>query len=202
MTKRFILAAAAALALAACTPAAQKSEADIPAPPPALPTQEDVNAAYAGMEAAVKNRDAAALVAIYAEGAVFIGVDANEASKLDAAAMSAAVAEWFKTEPTITPNASEVQILDADTFVESGIITMDFKRNGKPTWRAERYTHVWQKQADGSWKIVTEHASALPKALKERLPALNASAEPAPDSPPLGGAAPAAAPAEATPEKK
>lgn len=202
MTKRFILAAAAALALAACAPTAPKTEAEIPAPPPALPSADDVRAAYAGMEAAVKNKDAAALAAMYAPGAIGINADMNEVIKIDAAAVQAGATEWFKSEPVITPNIAEVQVLDADTFVESGIITTDFKRNGRPTYTTQRYTHVWQKQADGGWKIATEHMSNLPKALKERLPALNAAAAPAPDSPPLGGAAPAAVPAEAAPEKK
>jgi uncharacterized protein (TIGR02246 family) len=199
MTYRLILAAAAAAILTACAPAA-KEDVAIPPPPPALPTQDDVRAAYAGLEAAVKNRDPAALTAVFAPTAIFIGADNNELYKFDAAAMSAGAAEWFKSEPTVTPNMVEVQILDADTFVESGIITYDFKRDGKPIWRAERYTHVWQKQADGGWKIVTEHMSAMPKPLKGRLPALSPAAAPAPGTPPIGSATPT--PTQVEPQQK
>lgn len=204
MKFKVMLAATALVALAACNQlpgaAAPKAEAPAAAPAPVPPTQADVDALYAKMDAAIKAKDVAGLTALYASGAVMIDAMENMPTKFDAATATPGIEAWLKTEPAVTPNAVETQILDADTFVSSGVITWDFKRNGRPTWVVQRYTDVWQKQSDGSWKIVSSHSSNAPKPVSARLPALAAAAAPAPDTPPLGGVS--AAPAAPAEEKK
>jgi len=200
MKLKLLLAASTMLALAACSQPAPSAEAP-PAPAPVvLPTQADVDAVYAKLDAAVKAKDAAALAALYAPGSVSIGPMDNPTAKFDAAAATAGITEWLKSEPAYTPNSMETQILDADTFVVSGLVTMDFKRNGRPTWVLQRFTDVWQKQADGQWLIATSHTSNAPKPVPARLPPLvgAATAEQA-EAPPVGGATPLPA---TEPEKK
>ncbi|MDX2233803.1 MAG: nuclear transport factor 2 family protein [Hyphomonadaceae bacterium] len=202
MKTTLLIAAGAALMLAACTPpGAPTAEAPVAAAPApaALPTQADVDALYAKLDAAMKAKDAAAMAALYVPGAVAIHPTQNAIDKYDPATAAAGLAEWFKTAPAYTINSMETQILDADSVVVSGLVTMDFQRNGRPTWILQRFTDVWQKQADGQWLIAASHVSNAPQPVPARLPPLNPAAAPGPDTPPLGGAAPAPAPAE---EKK
>jgi len=203
MTRKLMLAAAAMLVLTGCDQLGTKAgetPAEAPAPA-ALPTQADVDAAYDRLDAALKAKDAAALAAFYAPTAVLVDPMQNAVVRNDPANAVAGTTEWLKMEPAYTVNSVETQILDADTFVASGVITMDFKRNGRPTWVVQRFTDVWQKQADGQWQIVTSHVSNAPRPVAARLPALEPAAAPAPDAPPLGGSTPAPAPAPAH-EKK
>lgn len=195
-----LMIAAAALALAACNqlPGSAPS-APAEAPAPVLPTQADVDALYAKLEAALKAKDAAALAALYAPGAVMVDPMTNDIIKNDPANAVAGITEWLKTDPAYTVNSLETQILDADTIVVTAGLTHDFKRNGRPTWVVQRATDVWQKQADGQWLLVTSHVSNAPRPVAARPAPMAPAAAPAPDSPPLGGSAPAPAPAE---EKK
>ena len=191
MSKKFLLAAVAALALVACQQPAPTAEAPAAAPVAVMPTQADVDAAYAKLDAALKAKDAAAIAAMYTPESVYVGPMENAVMKSDSAAVLAGVTEWLKTDPSQTTNSIEVQLLDADTFVASGLVTLDFKRNGRPTWLLQRFTDVWEKQSDGQWRIAASHASNAPKPVLARLPALAAAAAPGPDTPPLGGSAPA-----------
>ena len=57
----------------------------------------------------------------------------------------------------------KIQLLDADTFVVSGVWNGTSK--AKPENNGEvRCTDVFQKGADGAWIIVNEHCSQMPKA--------------------------------------
>ena len=57
----------------------------------------------------------------------------------------------------------KIQLLDADTFVVSGVWNGTSK--AKPENNGEvRCTDVFQKGADGTWIIVNEHCSQMPKA--------------------------------------
>ena len=58
----------------------------------------------------------------------------------------------------------KIQILDGDTFVVSGTGTMT--GSGEMKEAGLRFTDVYQKQADGKWLIVNEHASFVPEAPK------------------------------------
>jgi ketosteroid isomerase-like protein len=57
-----------------------------------------------------------------------------------------------------------IQVLDAKTMVASGTAT--FHSSSAPTAKpvVVRFTDVYQKQDDGSWKIVHEHTSLVPAA--------------------------------------
>jgi uncharacterized protein (TIGR02246 family) len=203
MKMRIALAAAAIVTLAGCEQLGlQKQAAEAPpaAPAPVLPTEADIGALYDKLDAALKAKDAAAIAALYAPGGVMIDPMINAPAKSDPATAVAGITEWLKTEPTFTVNTAETQILDADTVVVSGVVTNDFKRNGRPTWVVQRYTDVWQKQADGQWLIVTSHVSNAPQPVRERPAPMTPAAAPAPDTP-LGGATPAPA-APPAPEKK
>ena len=136
---------------------------------------------------------------MYTPGAVMLSTSTNDIIKTQEGVLKDAT-EFTKLGSTSVVNAREVQVLDADTVVTTGVITLDFKRNGRPTWVAMRVTDVWEKQADGNWLVVNEHLASLPKPLAARLPPLaGAVTADQAEAPPLGGSAPAPTTA---PEKK
>ncbi len=57
-----------------------------------------------------------------------------------------------------------IQVLDAKTMVASGTATFQSSSNPSAKPVVVRFTDVYQKQKDGSWKIVHEHTSLVPAA--------------------------------------
>jgi ketosteroid isomerase-like protein len=55
-----------------------------------------------------------------------------------------------------------IQVLDARTMVASGTATFHSSAHPTPKPVVIRFTDVYQKQGDGSWKIVHEHLSDVP----------------------------------------
>jgi uncharacterized protein (TIGR02246 family) len=185
----FATAAAAGLALAACAP---QAEVDAPTPvvTPQPPSEAEVQAVVSKLDAALATKDAAAVAALYAPEAVLVASDKNASVQ---GVTAEALAPFMALEPKAMVNARTFQVLDADTFISSGIVTYDIVKSGKASWVAERYTHVYEKQADGEWMIAHAHNSKLPELLSARLPAM-AGETPATtaesEAPPLGGSSP------------
>ena len=102
----------------------------------------------------MKTGDAAVIAAPYADHAVFVGVDGacvqgrNEIEKL------------YRVGFERTGFASSTKIVtkelvrDGDLAYESGYGEVGLMREGKETVRGGRYLTVWQRQADGGWKIL------------------------------------------------
>lgn len=198
MSKKFLLAACAAFALAACqAPAPTATEA--PAPVAVAPTEAEAVALFDRYAATLAANDPVAIAAQFTPNAVVLSTTTNDVIKTAEAELKDAT-EYTALKATPVLNSREVQVLDADTIVTTAVMTFDFKRGTRATWLAMRVTDVFQKQGDGSWLIVNEHLSPMPKPLAARLAPLAgaATAEQA-EAPPLGGATPAPAPAE---EKK
>ena len=201
MSKKFLLVAGALLALAACDQLGLQKKAEAPAAPPAavLPTEAEGEALLDRLAVAVGEGDAVKIVAFFAPDAVVVSSGNNTVLKTGEANL-ADTAEFVKLGAKPVLNERSVQVLDADTIVTTGVVTLDFKKNGRPTWIAMRITDVWQKQADGAWLVVNEHGSNMPRPLAARLaPLVGAATAEQADAPPLGGSTPAPAPA---PEKK
>lgn len=196
MNAKILMAAAALVALTACDQIglSQKAEAPAATEAPVVaapPTAEEARAILATIDEALGSNDPIKMAAIYAPDAVVLSTTTNDVIKTGAGVL-ADVTEISKLQPTIVPNASEVQVLDADTIVTTSVLTFDFKKNNRATWQVFRVTQVVQKQADGKWLVVNEHFAPAPKAVSARLAPLAgaASAEQA-DAPPIGTATPA-----------
>lgn len=72
---------------------------------------------------------------------------------------------FLKSKPYGTINESIVRFLDDSktTAINSGIYTFDLTdEEGKVSQVGARYTYVYDKQADGTWKIAEHHSSVLP----------------------------------------
>ena len=67
-------------------------------------------------------------------------------------------AEFLKKEPSGEILQDKVHACGSDGFVHSGIY--NFTTNGGPV--PARFSYLWRKQSDGSWKIMHHHSSKLP----------------------------------------
>lgn len=157
-------------ALAACK---QTVEAPTPA---AVPTDAEAAAIVDASEAGWTSADTGKIMAAYKAGGVWFDPVAVEPS-----ADRATQTKWTDgftamklTEKSIS--AKNVQVLDADTIVASGIATFQGGAGTDPV--TFRYTDVYEKQSDGKWLIVHEHLS-IPAETAARVGAAAAADEPA-----------------------
>ena len=113
-------------------------------------------------EANFTTGDAAKVMAQYAERAVMIDAATTEPS-----ADRKVQTGWAKTFVSMAPGDYKVpnrhiQLLGGNAFISSGIETFTVAAGtARPTVSA-RFTDVFQRQQDGSWKIVHEHISMPP----------------------------------------
>ena len=146
---------AALLLLAACQQQANEAKL-VP------PTQAQAEKIIESTEKSYASGNAAEIMAHYADGAVMfdMSVLAPIADRQMQTKITQGLAAMQPRDFTVANRA--IQIFDADTFVASGVtsFTIQLGQARQPT-RA-RFTQVYQRQGDGSWKIVHEHMSAPP----------------------------------------
>ena len=133
---------------------------------PAKPPLTEAGAAQIAeqAEATFTPGDAKAIMAQYAGNAVMIDAAAPNPS-----ADRKVQTGWANNFVSMKPADYKVvdrhiQIVGNDAFVSSGIETFTVAAGeARPTVSA-RFTDVFQRQKDGSWKIVHEHVSMPPQA--------------------------------------
>jgi len=106
--------------------------------------------------------DANKIMAHYADGAVMfdMGVLAPIADRQLQTKLTQGFAATQPRDFTIANRA--VQILDADTFVASGVTSFTIQLGQARQPVRARFTQVYQRQGDGTFKIAHEHMSAPP----------------------------------------
>ena len=114
-------------------------------------------------EASFTKGDAKAVMAQYADDAVMI-----DAGSPDPSTDRKVQSGWAQTFVSMQPADYKVvdrhiQLVGPDAFVSTGIETFTVAAGAaRPTVNA-RFTDVFQRQKDGSWKIVNEHVSTPPE---------------------------------------
>jgi len=115
-------------------------------------------------EANFNTGDVKAVIGQYAEGAVMF--DASHAAySTDRKVQTGWAKDYVSMKPADyhVPDR-QIQILGPNAFVSSGTEVFTIEAGtARPTISA-RFTDVFQRQSDGSWKIIHEHVS-LPPAL-------------------------------------
>ena len=126
------------------------------------PSQVEAEKIVADAEAAWSGGNIDAVMANYADGAVVFDsgtlapiTDRAKQTQLNAGFMTMKPAD-FRVDPR------HVQVLDADTIVASGVISLTAQIGPARQLIRTRYSQVYQKQPDGGWRIVHEHMSAPP----------------------------------------
>lgn len=183
------------LLAAACAPSASDNAANGTAVTPL--TEAEAAAAIDKVEATFTSGNAQTIMANYAPGAVFFDPMVTEPTD-DRATATKWTEGFVAMKPTaFSPGTRRIQVLDADTFISSGVGTMDATVDNRPTRLSMRYTDVYQKQSDGSWQVVHEHLSVPPKGETAPAPSPEAAAgakpsaeAAAPAKPSAEGAAP------------
>ena len=151
---RVIIAALASLLVAGC----QMRQA----PAASTLTKEEATKVAEAAEANFTVGDVKAVMAQYADGAVMFD-SAHPAYSTDRKVQTDWAQDFVSMKPADyrVPDR-QIQILGNDAFVSSGTETFTVVAgNQRPTLSA-RFTDVFQRQADGSWKIVNEHVSLPP----------------------------------------
>ena len=113
-----------------------------------------VRKANSDWEAAVKTGDAAAIAAPYADDAVFILADGTCIHG------RAEIEKMYRTgfeDRGVAASAriySKKLVVDGDLAYESGYGEVGRVKEGKLSSSRGRYLTVWQRRADGEWKII------------------------------------------------
>ena len=159
---KFIVFVAAAIALAGCE--VKQAGNDVPATGQSAErlTQTEAEKIVADAEAAWSSGRIEAVMANYADGAVVFDTstlpattDRNIQTRGNAAFMTMKPAD-FHVDPR------NVQLLDNDTVVASGVLSFTANVGAARQMLRTRYSQVYQRQPDGGFKIVHEHMSSPP----------------------------------------
>jgi hypothetical protein len=114
-------------------------------------------------EASFTKGDVRAIMAQYANNAVMI-----DAASPDPSTDRKVQSGWARTFVSMQPANYKVidrhiQLLGGDAFISSGIETFTVAAGAARLTVSARFTDVFQRQKDGSWKIVNEHVSMPPE---------------------------------------
>lgn len=160
--RNMLMIGVAAMALAGCNierPAPSNAVAGTSATPL---TQADAEKIVGDAEAAWSSNRVETVMANYADGAVVFDTatlapttDRNIQTRGNAAFLTMKPAD-FRVDPR------QVQLLDNDTIVASGVLSFTANVGAARPVLKTRYTQVYQRQPDGSFKIVHEHMSSPP----------------------------------------
>ena len=128
----------------------------------APPTQAEAEKIIDATEKSYGSGNAAEIMAHYADGAVMFdqGLLAPIADRQLQTKLTQGFAATQPRDFTVANRA--IQVLDADTFVVSGVTNFTIQLGQARQPVRARFTQVYQRQADGSRKIVHEHMSAPP----------------------------------------
>jgi hypothetical protein len=114
-------------------------------------------------EASFTKGDVKAVMAQYANNAVMI-----DAGSPDPSTDRKVQSGWAQTFVGMQPADYKVidrhiQLLGGDAFISSGSETFTVAAGAARPTVSARFTDVFQRQKDGSWKIVNEHVSMPPE---------------------------------------
>ena len=150
---RHIILTAGLIALAGC------KQADVDRP--AVTKVEAVKIAEQA-EANFTTGKVDAVMRQYAQGAVMFDA-AHPSLSTDRAVQTGWAREFVSMQPAdFRVPDRQIQILGPDAFISSGTETFTIASGAARPTVSARFTDVFQRQRDGSWKIVHEHVSMPP----------------------------------------
>lgn len=152
---RRLMPIAVLLLLAACQqPAAEAKLEPV--------TQKQAETIVEETETSYGSGDANQIMARYADGAVMFdqGLLAPVADRQLQTKLTQGFAATQPRDFTVADRA--IQILDGDTFVASGVTAFTIQLGQARQPVRARFSQVYQRQTDGTFKIAHEHMSAPP----------------------------------------
>ena len=125
-------------------------------------SQADAEKIVATAETAWSSNRIETVMANYADNAVVFDTS-TLASNVDRNLQTRGNASFLTMKPAdFRVDPRNVQLLDNDTFVASGVLSFTANVGAARPVLKTRYTHVYQRQPDGAFKIVHEHMSSPP----------------------------------------
>jgi len=127
-------------------------------------TEAEATAVAERAEASFTTGNVDAIMAQYANGAVMIDAS-NAAPSTDRKVQTGWAKAFVSMKPTDyhVPDR-HIQLLGADAFISSGTEMATIEAGAARPTISARFSDVFQRQRDGSWKIVHEHVSMPPTA--------------------------------------
>jgi uncharacterized protein (TIGR02246 family) len=166
---RFTAALALSTALAAPAFAGMHAKPAVAAQ--AIPTIAEVQSNFARWEAALATKDPKTVAALFTADAILEPTVSNDIRSTPAE-VEAYFVDFLKLSPKPTINERYTEVLDENTALDAGVWTFDLVRDRKPEWVTARFSFIWEKEADGVWRIQLLHSSLMPEGQKERPAAL------------------------------
>lgn len=113
-------------------------------------------------EASFTSGDVKRIMQQYADGAVMIDAG-NVRPSTDRKVQQGWASTFVSMQPRDYAVAERhIQLISPDAFVSSGIETFTVAAGAARPTVSARFTDVYQRQKDGSWKIINEHMSMPP----------------------------------------
>lgn len=157
---RIVTTAAAVLFLLGATTACEQKAAEPDAAPAATLSEADAAAAADALQADLASMDVGKIESHFAKDVVSFSA-VTPALSTDWDTFHKRQEDFVNRKfDKVEVADRKIQILDDDTFVVSG--NAKLTGQGPVKERTVRFTRVFQKQPDGSWKIVTAHRSFPP----------------------------------------
>ena len=153
--------AAAALAVAGAVTACGTGQASTTPAPAAAPTQQQIAALFQTWNAALATGDPQQVADLYAPDAVLLPTVSNQVRRTRAEIVDY-FTKFLKDKPQGAIKDQIVDVLDADTALNTGVYEFTLTKNGKQQQVRARYTYVYEHR-DGRWLIVNHHSSAMPE---------------------------------------
>jgi len=161
MTRLFLMAGAALL-LAGCEVRNGAAAGESSGPSASTLSKAEAEKIVSAAHSAFLGGDAFKIMEHYAPGAVMFDPGNAEPSS-DRNTQTQWSTEFVGMKPAdLVSNPFQIQLLDADTFVASGIASFTGDIGGHRDLYHARYSQVFEKQPDGRWLIVHEHMSMPP----------------------------------------
>ncbi len=158
---KVLLLAAVALAAGGCEVRKGDGQAASQGGSGAL-SQADAEKVAADTLASFTSGDAFKIMEHYAPGAVAFDPAHPDATS-DRAILTKWSADFVAMKPSdLVASPRQVQVLDRDTIVSSGIATFLGDAGGHRQRLSARFSQVLQRQPDGKWRIAHEHMSIPP----------------------------------------
>ena len=126
------------------------------------PTPAEAEKIIAAAEGSYLSGNADTIMAHYAGNAVLFdqGILAPIADRQMQTKLTQGFAAMQPKDFSVANRAT--QVLDADTFISSGVASYTVQLGQARQPVRARFTQVYERQGDGAWKIVHEHMSAPP----------------------------------------
>ncbi|MBE8522120.1 SgcJ/EcaC family oxidoreductase [Amycolatopsis sp. H6(2020)] len=127
----------------------------------ALPAEQQVAALFPQWNAALATGDPQRVADLYAPDAVLLPTVSNQVRRSRAEIVDY-FTKFLQSKPQGVIEDEIVDVLDADTAINTGVYEFALTKDGKAERVRARYTYVYELR-EGKWLIVNHHSSAMPE---------------------------------------